>query len=409
VLAIGLVTAILCAPCTAAADPAKPWSSDMAILRNAIHGRDWTSGDSAARRLSGIPGLAATLVGYWIYERGSCEEAVPLLPSLPKGSLHDSELRFDTQVCLAARMERHDGLEADRILGAAIDATGSLDFVTVGAWDRFAQANTVDAISLNYSYRKGLGRGWNSSRGLGMYFQVLNLEAENIRKLLAAGADANAPMNEAGELPLQVVRKASLKDEAKSMEVARVLLDGGADPAMLSWFGAKTPTESMEPGSMALESMLADAAGHLDPVRVDVVGVATIHSDGNDYSSEQLRVRVGNASKQPVRLRAWRAGDYLLCSLHVSQIEYQPPLATSWKRSVASIEDGTSSGVVEVASGTSREILCDSSQPVGPPGSRYRLQLYFEGGGSRYSAPFLLDRPYANWVRVELPRFQKWH
>jgi hypothetical protein len=314
-LSLALVLAFTSIPNAWSASSDNPDLRELIRLRSA--GR-LDEADVVAQRLRTDPSAAMYVAGYELYERGRCEEAALFLPSTVGTALREGELRFDIEICRAARMDARDATAAESLLGNATLLGDDFGYQASGSFGRFAQAINPDPGILQFLHRKGLDRGgWPLTSA--MRNHLFRLDAVAVARVLDAGFDPNQSLDH--RLPLQIVRSRSPGNEAAAIATARALLDHGADPNMLVWYRDEKDTSGAK-GSDAFEAVLSDAAARLDPVRVDFVGAVDLKV-GNDDRRPALRIRIGNAAARPVPLDLWQAGNELdaACTQSISNID----------------------------------------------------------------------------------------
>jgi len=386
--------------------PGARGASDTADIRELAHLRSdgrLDEAEAVARRLRADPKAAVDVAAYELYDRGRCEEAAALAPQTTGGGLREDEIRFDIEICRAARVDAHDPSAAEVILKHATMLGDEFGFKAFGSFGRFAASTSPDSEILQFLHRKDFDRTtWPLRRAMGQH--LLKLHAVAVDRLLEAGVNPNLPIYTDRRLPLQIVRSHSQANEAAAIATARALIDHGADPNMLAWFRDEEGKLGTK-GTDGMEALLREAAGKLDPVRVDFLRAVQVKV-GTDKPRGALRIRIGNASKKPVPVTLWRAGDQLMCGLNVVEFEYRPPHFEKWLKPSPSIEDGSSPPPTDIAPGEAREFLCEMDTREAPLDSEGRVLVYFHDGSKRYSGPFQADERWA--VDINIPAFEQW-
>lgn len=356
------------------------------------------------------------IASYWIFERGHCN-----LKFLPQDKIelflrHERELREGIQVCEAAKLPADAGEEVKRRMTQLIDSRVEVGgYRRTDVYDQFARQRTINERALELLSAYDLQdvrfeRGDESA----LIEQIRAGRAENVRSLLDAGYDVNlgtpriwqhtqvsepdtAPFQPPPVLPLQAVKDSLAVRGEQALEVAKVLLERGANPHRLKWASRYTREVAADPVLEArLDAMFAEAAKSHNAISSEFRGFL-VESFPDDGESVYARFEVGNGSDETFALRAWTdSGDYLLGSLNMeSHFETRLVGGAKWD-SPLSIEHGWSpSTSVQIKPGESRIVLypLGSYQYLqGPEGLRHRLWIN-NYPGAIYSEPFRMSDP----------------
>jgi len=239
--------------------------------------------------------------------------------------------------------------------------------------------------------------------------------ADNVRLLLDHGYDPNlgtpriwvhhnpspdifTPFHPLPMLPLQAVRNSLPSQGEKALEVARVLLDHGANPNRLRWYPDYAADVQVEATLAARLDQLYSEAGKKHPaVSAEFRGV--VHEFTPKGESVYARILVGNGSDKTVSIAAWVDGDDFLFDGLNSKTRLESRMAggTQWAVPL-SIEHGWSPATkVDIPPGQSREVYYEPGLFAllrSQEGMQYRLWIN-DYPAEIYTEPFQwLDQRY---------------
>ncbi|KFN43696.1 hypothetical protein N789_10490 [Arenimonas oryziterrae DSM 21050 = YC6267] len=371
------------------------------------------------------------MASYWVFERGNCN--LDFLPQ-DKQTLflrHNRTLTEGIEVCEIAELPADAKEETKRRMTQLIDSRVSVvGYERTDVYDQFARQRTINTRALELLADFGLADDRFERDGdSALIEQIRAGRVDNVRRLLEAGYDVNlgtpriwqrtqvespdtAPFLPPPVLPLQAVKDSLAERGEQALEVAKILLEQGANPYRLRWAPHYAREVAADPTLQArLDALLAAAEKTHNPISSEFRGyLVEWYPDGETVYA---RFAVGNGSDKTFALPAWaEGGDYLLGSLDMeSHFETRMRRGTQWS-SNRIIEHGWSPSTrLEIKPGESREVLY-------PLGSYDYLQNY-EGRlhrlwinnypGAIYSEPFLMHDPRYPVARKERTSERDWY
>lgn len=351
------------------------------------------------------------LLEYRILQRGMCTADQALVERLGKSSF--LYLQEGMVVCEAMRLAPGDDEGRRKLLADLLDGrTAGFETYRPGLFDAYARQTVIDRRALQWLADNDLDeRRFSQHEESALIAQIKAGRAENVRYLLQMGYDPNLgiarwrgwPTSERRApgkddfpvLPLQAARQSLATQGKVALGVARVLLEGGANPNKLHWYPDSASRAVADPVLAAeLEAMLDEAGRKIDPIDTEFRGYLTEWTPKGE--SLYARFLVGNGSDKPIVLRAWKDGeDHLLGSLVTqSHLQSQQRGGTLWVDPMV-LEDGISpSSRLKLAPGESHEILFQVSTwdlIRASAGMRYRLWFRSDAGEHHSTAFDLTD------------------
>jgi hypothetical protein len=306
-------------------------------------------------------------------------------------------------VCDAARLQAADPKRASALLGQALDKEEPGYFAGLNQlYSRFAEQPTLNLEVLRFLRAQNLDL---DSEGRALDRQIGRGSVENVRQLLELGANPNE-RHGSQHAALASAREALADHPAEALEIARVLLQYGADPNMLlSYEDAEQPKAS-NADEQAFEKLMKDSMGPIaarTPVRVDFYDFEpSWGADGVDYA----RFFVLNNTEKEWNLGIVRDVGGIEYSGPNVALEYVVWPGTRWRTYTWTTQD------VKDPSRRSAHLdgwaLSLLRVPVNlyelmdaPPGLRLRLRIRASDGSDFVSAPFALHD--SRYVREQWP------
>lgn len=375
----------------------------------------WTAADSLAAKLLVDKRQVEDIIGYYIYDRGRCSEALALLESTRRTVKPDirngrDALLRSALVCEAARLALADPVAADALLGEAIDE-GSYNYNhTPDLYRDFASQDALNLPAMRYLIARQLDGDEN---GYAMERQISRGNIDNVRTLLELGADPNERHGiqhaAFGEIADQLPQQGE-----KMLEMARLLIEYGADPTMwLDFSGAereipmpRAPVSPLKPQMIELFREAGRKLAAVNPLDVDFYDYEP-NTPPSRWPSF-ARFYVYNRSDKPVVLDMYRDGEGFDYAGSKTLIEYSLPPSTVWRKSEWVIDQWAP------LPGWKRPVVAGNDfillrVPVnlymlldGPPSMRLRVRIPSTDGIDYVSEPFSLHD--SRYVRGYWPR-----
>jgi hypothetical protein len=312
--------------------------------------RDWATADGLVTAMV-EDGKRGEVAGYLVYDRDRCTEALevlrPIRDNFPvKYTSTETSVTLSALVCEAARLEATEPAKSKTLLAEAIDkditVQGPFTFHP-DLYHEFAWQAVLNETAMRFLARHQLD---NEESGYAIQSQIGAGRVGNVRRLLALGANPNE-FHGRQHAALGAVLQLLPKQPDVALEIAQVLLDAGADPAMLVDFEAEgrpddvvvEPTPARKRFNELLKSANARLAKTM-PVRIDLydTGPAPAGSKVPGYA----RFYVFNRSGRDLVLDNWRdANGFDVAGTKVS-LEVRLAPGHAWKRyGVAEDEDAS--------------------------------------------------------------------
>lgn len=386
--------------------------------------------DEAARRVIGLrqkirnkDPMLQDVVEYLLFQRGDCD-----LEARVQRMRLELDMDEGAMVCRALRLDPND-TEGRRQSVAELFDTRSAHFNNWSSdvFDLYARQAVIDRRALRWLVDSGIDSKafeWHDESAL--IAQIRYGRAGNVRYLLDLGYNANAgtigpgsrasdeawaKRIESGSLPLQAARDALAMRGEAGLDVARVLLEHGANPNKLRWYPRKETSSAADAGLLnRFDAMMEASASKMAKVTAEFRGL--LIESTPEGERVYARFLVGNGSGQPVAIPAWTVeGDYLLDGLRV-HLEHRQAGGTTWDKGVLALQHGYSPQTkLVLAPGQSHEILYAWSVLEvlnAPRAMQYRL-VFWADDGEHVSDPFLPrgDQDSLDYVGGEKKR--EWH
>jgi hypothetical protein len=392
-----------------------PKCERLDAFRLAREARDWATADGLLEAII-ADGERDEASGYLVYDRGRCTEALQFLEPVRKDypveyTSFETSVLLSALVCEAARLESSDAIASMALLAEAIDkeVTVRSYLTTLELYYEFARQPVLNEAAMRFLARHQLDQ---DDSGGAMESQIKSGRVDNVRRLLALGANPNE-LHGRQQSALGAVLTLLPERPERALEIARVLLDAGADPAMLVDFEAEKRPEGAivqpTPAREKLDAMLKDANLHLSksmPIRIDYYD-----SHGAEPGSKTpgyARFDVVNRSGRDVVLDSWRDADGFDSAGARVSLEFRYAPGKVWKRY------GDADDEMPIPEKGRRVLFPDGDRILlyvpfspyylldAPPGLQLRLRVPSMDGEDFLSLPFTLHD--GRYVRGMWPR-----